>query len=413
MKKLLLAGLLSVPMAFGSTAAIADCGIEKGSIRILANDFPALRTFTGVAAECATDTVDFLVNHTAEHSNIAIAALSPDPSEYTSRIVATSSLVTMMNEDLVQPMDDLVAKHGEGLTPMQLIKIEGKVMSVAFMANTQHLIYRADILEAAGLDVPTTVEEVIEASRIIREKGLMENPFAAAYKSGWNLAEEFVNMFLGHGGEFFKPGTALPNVNNETGIATLNAMKGLTEYMNPDFLTLESEGIKVEWESGNVALMFLWASRAPTLLDDKGSTPEIVAATTLAAPVTVGGGDIPVASLWWDGFSMAKNVSDEDAEATFRALVKASTSQQMANDHSDEAVWLIDGFVPGPKSIGVIKAVEMGARPYPMIASMGLLHAALGEEIIEFLQGAESAEQALADVEAAYMAKAKEAGFLE
>ena len=413
MKYLIVAGLITISVTLGSHPVYAGCGIESGSIRILANDFPALRTFTGVAAECESDTVEFVVNHTAEHSNIAVAAMTPDPPEYTARILATSTLVTMMNEDLVQSMDELVERYGEGLTPMQLIEIDGSVMSVAFMANTQHLIYRADILEAAGLEVPTTVEEVIEASRIIREKGLMENPFAAAYKAGWNLGEEFVNMFLGHGGEFFKAGTALPNVNNEIGVATLTKMKGLTEYMNPDYLTLESEGIKLEWEAGNVALMFLWASRAPTLLDDKGSTPEIVAATTLAAPVTVSGGDIPVASLWWDGFSIAKNASEGNAEASFRALVRGAVSKEMANDHSEEAVWLVDGFVPGPKSIGVIEAVKMNARPYPMIASMGLLHAALGEEIVEFLQGQESAEQALADVEAAYMAKAREAGFID
>ena len=46
-----------------------------------------------------------------------------------------------------------------------------------------------------------------------------------------------------------KAGTALPNVNNEIGVATLTRMKGLTEYMNPDYLTLESEGIKLEWEA--------------------------------------------------------------------------------------------------------------------------------------------------------------------
>ena len=33
-------------------------------------------------------------------------------------------------------------------------------------------------------------------------------------------------------------------------------------------------------------------------------------------------------------------------------------------------------------------------------------------EIVEFLQGKESAEQALKDVEAAYISKAKEQGFL-
>jgi hypothetical protein len=47
-----------------------------------------------------------------------------------------------------------------------------------------------------------------------------------------------------------------------------------------------------------------------------------------------------------------------------------------------------------------------------MAPSMGLMHTALGNNISEFLQGSESAEQALADAEAAYVAAAKEAGFL-
>jgi hypothetical protein len=48
-----------------------------------------------------------------------------------------------------------------------------------------------------------------------------------------------------------------------------------------------------------------------------------------------------------------------------------------------------------------------------MLPYMGLLHGALGAEITEFLQGSETAEQALADVEAAYTAAAKEKGFLQ
>ena len=54
----------------------------------------------------------------------------------------------------------------------------------------------------------------------------------------------------------------------------------------------------------------------------------------------------------------------------------------------------------------------MGATPYPSIPHMGLLHGALSTEMVEFLQGNESAEKALQDVEAAYIAKAKEQGFL-
>jgi hypothetical protein len=43
---------------------------------------------------------------------------------------------------------------------------------------------------------------------------------------------------------------------------------------------------------------------------------------------------------------------------------------------------------------------------------MGILHGAIGENLSEFLQGTESAEQALSDIEDAYIAAAQEQGFL-
>ena len=55
----------------------------------------------------------------------------------------------------------------------------------------------------------------------------MQNPVGGAYAAGWNLAEEFVNMYIGHGGEFFKPGTAEIAVNNQHGYDALNMMKAV------------------------------------------------------------------------------------------------------------------------------------------------------------------------------------------
>ncbi|MAW06149.1 MAG: sugar ABC transporter substrate-binding protein [Deltaproteobacteria bacterium] len=403
--------LTSILMFILGHTTYAACGITSGSINILANDFPALRTYTDTAKACAGSGADFKVNHTSEHNNLAMAALSANPAEYSARIGANSSIVPLMNEGLIRPMDDLVAKYGKDLQKSQLITIDGKVMAVAFMANTQHLYYREDILNELGIPVPKTYEEVLAAAGKMRSSGKLLNPYAAAYKAGWNLAEEFVNMYLGYGGEFFKSGSAEPNINNRKGVKTLRMLKKLAGYSNPDFLTHDSEAIKVEWEAGKVGIMTLWASRSGTLLDDEGD-PAITAATKLAAPATVGGGSIPAATLWWDGFMLAKNRSDKDAKASFQALVHAATSKTMANDASDQAVWLVEGFKPGPKSLGVLAAAKMGANPYPMLPHMSLMHGALGSEIVDFLKGKESAQQALADTEAAYRGKAKEKGFL-
>jgi hypothetical protein len=88
-------------------------------------------------------------------------------------------------------------------------------------------------------------------------------------------------------------------------------------------------------------------------------------------------------------------------------------SPDMMMAHKDVATWLIKGYEPGPAAVGVIDNANAGARPYPMQPYMGLLHTALSTELAEFMAGSEDAEQALADVKAAYDVAAKQAGFLQ
>ena len=389
----------------------AGCGISGGSIRILSNDFPALHAVINTAQKCAGGGVTFTRNQTKEHRNIQVAALTANPAEFTSAIVANSSIVPLLNDGLIRPLDALVAKHGRGLKKHQLITINGKIMAVAFMANAQHLYYRKDILARAGVGVPTSYDEVLSAANAITAKGIMDYPFALNTKKGWNLGEEFVNMYLGYKGQLFKPGSAVASVNNAKGVAALKMIKSLTIYSNPDFLTFDSNATQALWEGGKLALATMWGSRGGTILDDKGSTSKITSNTVLAGAPNVGGGSTPATTLWWDGFTIAKNISDKDAKATFIAMMKG-ISTEMVRANNDAAVWLIDGFVPGKAATGVSASASAGATPYPMLPYAGLLHNALGSELSEFLQGKESAQQALSDVEAAYTASAKEKGFL-
>ena len=379
-------------------------------VSIVGNEFPAIHAVADGAKVCKGSEVK--ANLTADHQKINVAGMSGNPAEYTSAIIANSSIVALMNNDVIRPLDDLVAKHGKGLKKNQLITINGKVMAVAFMANAQHLVYRSDILEKAGISAPKTYEEMLAGAKIIKDKGLMDYPLGGAYKAGWNLAQEFTNMYIGHGGEFFKPGSAEVSINNAKGVATLEMLKALSAYMNPDFLTHDSNATSAEWKAGNVAMMNMWGSRMGPLMDPEQSTPTVVKTTTLGDPMTVGGGSTPATTLWWDGWTVAKNISDAEAEATFIAMMNGINPKRLDDKMMPLAVWLIEGFKPGPANVGVAAAARMNAIPYPMLPYQGLLHSALGSEIVDFMQGKEDAATALADVEAAYSAAAKEKGFL-
>jgi spermidine/putrescine-binding protein len=406
-KKALLAG--AVMMA--STLTYAECKVDGGRVSIVGNEFPAIHTVANVAVAC--EGIDGKSNLTADHQKINVAGMQGNPAEYTSAIIANSSIVALMNEDVIRPLNDLVEKYGQDIPKKQLITIDGDVMAVAFMANAQHLVYRADVLEQIGVEVPKTYEDLLAAAKLIREKGIMDNPVGGAYKAGWNLGEEFVNMYLGFGGQFYKAGSAEVSVNNEQGVATLEMLKSLTEYMNPDYLTHDSNATNAEWEAGNVALMNMWGSRVGSILDDEGSTPEIVAATKVAGPMAVGGGSQPASTLWWDGWTVAKNISDEDAAATFQALAHATSAAILNDETMGQAVWMIDGYKPAAVNEGVFAAIDAKTTPYPMLPYQGLLHTVLGDNVADFLQGKESAEQTLKDIEAAYTAAAKEKGFLK
>lgn len=404
--------LVSLAALLVAGPALADCGIEAGSVRILSNDFEALRILNETAQECASDSVTVEANATTEHKNIQVPALTGNPAEYTVAVVANNSIVPLLAEGLIRPLDDLVAEYGQQLEPSQLVTIDGKIMAIAFMANGQHLVMRQDLLDQAGVAAPTSWEAVLEAAQALRDQGLSETPLVASNGAGWDLAAEFVNMYLGTGAEFFEPGTATLAIDNEQGRLVLQTMRDLAQFMPADHITANADAISQLYRDGQVAIQNNWGSLAGSLIDPELAQPEVVENTTFAAAPTIGGGTIPAAALWWDGFAIAQNISDEDAEASFRAMMHA-IAPETAQEHPDAAVWLIQGYEPGPAAVGVVGNAQGGARPYPMVPWMGALHEVLGTELADFVKGTEDADKALADITAAYTAAAQQAGYLQ
>ena len=404
--------LLAAAALLAAPLAQAECAFEgSGSVSILSNDFPALNAVNAAAKECASDRLTVTANETTEHRDIQVEALMAQPANFNVVVCANSSIVPLLNSGLIRPLDDLVAKYGSQLAPSQLVTVGGKIMAIAFMANAQHLMYRSDVLEAAGAAPPKTYEEVIAAAEAIRSAGIMQYPLSGTYKAGWNLGEEFVNLYMGLGGEFFEPGTAVAAIRNEKALAALDMMKQLTSYMHPDFLTFDLDLVAPQLLQDQTAMANLWGSRGGAILDPANAAEGVAGNIALAAAATIGGGSIPASTLWWDGFTLAANQSDEAAETAFRVMMEAVDSE-MVSANNEKAVWLDPAYQPTPASAGVFATAEAGAAPYPMLPYMGMMHIAFGSNLADFLQGKESAEQALADVDAAYTAAAKEAGFL-
>ena len=400
-KRLAVAGTLSLL----ATGAWAGCAFENQTpIKMLSAGFAAWKAVSGAMAECG----NFEAELDQEFREKQPAAFEADPALYQIGGVANATMVPLLNKGIIRPIDDLVARHGQHLKPHQLIRIDGKTMAVAMMVNAQHLMYREDILNDLGIAVPSTYEEFLAAAEKIKAAGVVDYPVGGTYKTGWNLAEEFVNMHVGMGGAFFGDGNR-PTINNEMGLATLEMMKRLTDYMDPEYLVSDSTYVQQQFQQGKIALANLWASRAGAMDDEKES--QVVGKVKMAsAPAAVPDGR-PASTLWWDGVVFAKKMSDEAAEAAFMVAMEG-LDREMVEANNDAAVWLIDGFVQTPVSKGASETAANGAIPYPASSAMGLMHTALGNGVADFLTGAKDAATTLADIEGAYLIAAQDAGLL-
>ncbi|QPH53663.1 ABC transporter substrate-binding protein [Pontivivens ytuae] len=392
-------------LALFATTAMADCAFENTvEVKSLTAGFEAWKAVTDAMAECGNVQAE-LDQEFREKQPEAFAA---NPSLYHIGGVANGTLTPLLNAGTIRPLDDLVAEYGQDLAPNQLIRVNGEIMAVAMMVNTQHLMYRSDIFEELGLEVPTTYDEVLAAAAAIQEAGVVDYPIGATMASGWNLAQDFNNMFVGFGGTFVNPDNT-PAVNSEAGVQTLEMLGALTEYMDPEYLTSDSTYVQQQFQQGRIAMANLWASRAAAMNDEAES--QVVGLVAGApAPAAVEGG-IPATTLWWDGLVIASNIPDEEAEAAFRVAMEGIDTE-MVTANNDDAIWLIDGFVPGPLAQGAIETAMQGPPAYPSTTQMGLMHTAIGNNVADFLTGAKSAEATLEAIEADYTTAAEEAGLL-
>ncbi|MEM8663060.1 MAG: extracellular solute-binding protein [Pseudomonadota bacterium] len=399
--------LAATAMSVLATGAYAQCAFENDvTVKSLSAGFEAWKSVTDAMAECGNVEAEL----DQEFRTKQPQALAASPSLYHIAGVANGTITPLLNEGTIRPLDEYVEKYGGDLRPNQVIRMDGKVMAIAMMVNTQHLMYRKDIFDELGLEVPTTWDEVIEASKAIEAADVVDYPLGATMKSGWNIAQDFVNMFAGYGGALVnEDGT--PAVNNEAGVESLNMMKALTAYMDPEYLTSDSTYVQQQFQQGKIAMANMWASRGGAM-DDEGESQVVGKVHAAAAPKATADGP-PATTLWWDGFAIAKNIPDEEAEAAFRVVLEGIDTD-MVKQNQDDAIWLIEGYEPNRLAMGAIATAtaQPGPLSYPSTTEMGLMHTVLGNELPSFFTGDRTAEETLAAIEAAYITSAKEAGVL-
>ncbi|WP_116473004.1 ABC transporter substrate-binding protein [Zobellella maritima] len=410
--KVLSALFISGALSLAPSLASAACLVQgSGEINVISNSYPSTEVISRAVQACQSDQLAISWKLTRESETETKQALDAKVSPYDIAQVSNSSISPLQAAGMLQPMNDLVEKYRDkfGIQDSMLIKFGDDIMAIAFQVNAQNLYYRKDVLEKYGIAVPTTYEELLAAAEILKREEAIEYPLGGTYKAGWNLAQEFVNIYLGLGGEFFESGSPKPAFNNDKGVQTLELMKRLIGYMSPNALALDTTAVMQQFQQGSVAMANFWASRAGKM-DDPNESQVVGLIDFAAAPAATAGG-APATTLWWDGLVLPKNM-DGDRDLAFQ-LIMEGLRDQVVEANNDVTIWLHPAYQAGRYSIGVAESAQGGAPSFPMLPQMTMAHAAIGNNIGDFLVGNESAQKSLKDAESAYIKAAKEAGYLK
>lgn len=387
--------------------------VKAGEINIISGSFPALVHIAKEMESCTQGglKVQFKITPNAR-TETEQAFASQGKSAFDAAVVSGGVFTNLNALGQIQPMTDLVEKYKTKykIEENMLVRVNGQVMAIAFMQNAQNLYYRKDLFDKHGIKAPTTYPEMIAAAKTLKEKEpSIEFPIAQTFSKGFDSQVEFVNMFVGSGGRFFKSGSAQPDFNSDAGVKALENMRAMTQYMTPNFLASNSDDVMNQFQQGKAAMGVLWASRAARM-DDPAASKIVGKMEFGAAPAMAAGGK-SATHLWWDGVVMPKNIAG-DRETVFQVMMESLDEETMKKGN-DLANWIRSAYKPTRFGTGVTASMKAGAPTWPTEPYFSLAQGEIGKVVPEVLAGAMTAKAALDAAAVAYTKAATEKGFIK
>ena len=225
--------------------------------------------------------------------------------------VDAESIGTYANAGILYPLDQLIADIGEDdfITGSRVV-IDGHDYGFPYAGCSMLMYVRTDLLEANGLSIPTTWDELLAVAKALTKDGM----YGACLPAGQNNCTTlWMNMFINMAGGNVCGEDLQPTLNTPEVEKALTFYKELAQYC-PDGITSYGYGDQITaFCSGRSAITFYQGrviarvfSEAPDLLD-KYAVCEI--------PVPADGADLQFGS--YNYYALGKNTQNPELAMAF------------------------------------------------------------------------------------------------
>ncbi len=361
-----------------------------------------------------------LLNSAGAQEQVRLALSGGAKSPYGIIHAANAQIIEWGSQDWLMPLNDLVEKYKDeynlGDIPQKAwdgATIDGKIYGVPLVGNTLHLQYRKDLFEQYGLKPPTTYDEVIAACEALKEDTSIDLPFTTNLHAGWAWEIEFLHFLRAFGGDYLNEDNT-PAFNGPEGVAALNKiMEVVDACMGAEGLTFSLDDSSAGIQSGALAFIQIWASRAAGAIDPEQSMEaENIAFAPAAAPNPGG----PLGGSAWNDYYSIPAKTELDPDLLFRLIMEtADEESQMRAAEVGVVTRMVVGKagVGGPYLPAASETIAKGVGIYQPKAAISIVRPALGNWLPLVGTKELSPQEALDKAAEEYTTEAKAQGFIK
>lgn len=427
MKKLLL--VIAVLALFVTPMAAQDemgCNLEAPSesvqVTMIGGSFPLTDYYASEIESCNQienlDVNTQMLQSTDAQNEVRLAASGTGASPYDIIHGSDAFIGEMASQGFLLPLNDLIDKYSEeydlGDIPAAVYasaSIGDQIYGIPIIINTQHFYYNSEILDAAGIEPPTTYAELIEDCNAMDADALdIDFKFGWVVSAGWAWQIEWVNMFNAYGGSLLDENN-MPTFANETGVAASEMMLDVIDAcMGEEGLLLSTDDLQAGLANGSIAMGHMWASRAAMMDDEELS--DVVGIIEFAPALYPDDENMIRAGISWSDFLAIPATSEVDHDLVFRIIMEAADLDSQIGGTEFGLVPRMGAEESAPRySPAALQTIAEGG-PGTSNPAQAVLNSALGQFLPMMATGEMTPQEALDAAAALYIEEATAQGFI-
>ena len=293
------------------------------------------------------------------------------------------------------------------------LTFDGQIYGFPSEGDTAWLFYRTDLLEAAGIEPPQTMDEVLAAAQALNTPERYGMVIGSRTDEAW---WDFMHYFWSFGGQLYDPDTMEVTVNDEHGVAALTFYADLLDkygVVSPDVTTFGFNEILTALQQDKAAMGVEWMAATQTLTDCEQSPLVCDKLAYELIPPAVAGEYGFGGSSW--GWVVPSGASQKEAGYKFIEWLVGGPGAKL---------WALNGGIPSNTAaladsevIAAVPQFELlaEAMPYrhitPLLTTSDQIVLAMQEAAAAAVAGVKEPQQALDDAAAAIEAALVEGGY--